>query len=123
MNLHQLVRGAISAVNPDTLAVIQTSTGYTTAANGQQQPTYATTYNVTVQVQGLTAPELDHVDSLNIQGTLRGFWINGNVQGTVRSLGKGGDILTMANGSTWLVVHVLETWDSAGWCHVVGQLQ
>ena len=40
MNLHNIVRTAIRAVNPDRPATLLRSAGYNTDASGRQQPAY-----------------------------------------------------------------------------------
>lgn len=121
MNLHNIVSGAIGAINPLQAANVQYSNGYTTAADGSQVPSYIEVDNVQVQVQALTAKELQHLASLNIQGVMKALYLNGNSQGVVRPLGQGGDLFTLVSG-TWLVTTVLETWDT-GWCKVAVTLQ
>ena len=121
MNLHQIVSGAIGAINPFHTATVQYSSGYTTSADGSQVPQYTTVSGVQVQVQALSAKELQHLDSLNIQGVLRAIYLNGDVQGVDRPLGKGGDLFTLPTGN-WLTTTVLETWDG-GWCKVAVTLQ
>ncbi len=116
MNLHSIVSGAIGAINPFQMASVMYSSGYTTSADGKQIPAYVTVQGVSVQVQALTAKEIEHLDSLNIQGVMKALYLNGNSQGVVRPLGQGGDLFMLASG-TWLVTTVLETWDT-GWCKV-----
>jgi hypothetical protein len=122
MNLHAIVRGAIGAINPPFVGSVKVSTGSTVAADGTRTPTYQTFTNVTMDVQALDAKEVQHLDSLNIQGVLRGVWLNGNIEGVNRVASKGGDLLVFG-GRTWLVVHVFESWDTDGWCHVAVALQ
>lgn len=121
MNLHNVVAGAIGSVNPFQMATVSFSTGYTTDDDGTQVPAYATANNVPVQVQALTAKEIEHLAGLNIQGVMRAIYLNGNVQGVVRPLGQGGDLFELASGK-WLVTTVLETWD-VGWCKLAVTLQ
>lgn len=125
MNLHEIVRGAISAVNPEVSVTVKAATGaMTTLPNGQRVPGYTTITDVACQMQPLSTSELQHLDSLNVQGTLRGFWFSGTLSALNRPLQKGGDLITLGDGSVWLVVHVAEDWSpTAGWCHIVGQLQ
>lgn len=125
MNLHETVRSAINAINPDTLATLKRSTGYTTAADGKQSPTY-TTLSGKAQVQALSAGDLRHVDNLNIQGVMRKVYLYGNWMGVVRSDQKGGDILNFPqiptmSGQDWKVFTVFETWPD--WCAVGVVLQ
>lgn len=97
--------------------------------DGTRVPQYITTAGVVMQVQALTGRELEHIDSLNIQGTMRGVYINGSVQGLNRAAMKGGDVLLIPTGltgqtnDTWLVDQVLEGWDTGGWCKVAVRLQ
>lgn len=121
MNLHQIVSGAIGAINPFQTATVEYSSGYATSPDGSQVPQYTTVTGVQVQVQALSAKEIQHLDSLNIQGVMRAIYLNGDVQGVDRPLGKGGDLFTLPTGK-WLATTVLETWDG-GWCKVAVTLQ
>jgi hypothetical protein len=117
MNLHAIVTPAISAINPPILGTVKVSTGATTDAAGKRTPTYTTTANMPLQVQALTAREIEHVDSLNIENVTRSVYFNGFINGLDRAAGQGGDILIF-NGITWLVTVVFETWDADGWCKI-----
>lgn len=120
MNLHAIVAGAVGAVNPLVFAIIQPSAGSTTKSDGTQAPAYGDPINAMAQVQALTAREVQHLDSLNIQGIMRGVYLSGVIEGLDRPDAKGGDLLTF-NGQTWLVTQVLESWDT--WTHVAVTLQ
>lgn len=129
MNLHGIVRGAITTVNPDRSITWKTSTGSTTSASGKQTPTYATA-TIVAQIQPTSGDDLKKIEYLNMQGIFRTVYAFGDVEGIVRPDLKGGDLLQFAPvlGGTlrnWLVVHVLETWtpDTAGWCAVIAVLQ
>lgn len=119
MNLHGLVAPIIAAVNPMTAGTVFYSDGYTQdpIGDGTQIPAYSRVDAVPMQVQALTGKDLEHVSGLNLQGVLRGVYMNGNTEGVVRPYGKGGDILVF-HDRTWLVGAVLETWDTSGWCKV-----
>ena len=117
MNLHQIVAPLISAVNPSVSGTYQASNGYATDANYKQQPAYAAPVTMPMQVQALSAKDIEHLDALNIQGVVRKVFLNGNVQGVNRVTAKGGDLLNF-NGRKWLVTIVFETWDASGWCSV-----
>jgi len=129
MNLHQLVSGVISAVNPATMLSIQTSTGYSTSPDGTPVPTYNDAVTVPGDVQALDAGENQHLDALNIQGRRMKFYINGNIDGLIRPNSQGGDLITVVSGgsnyqligSVWLVAVILEYWSS--WCCVAAVLQ
>ncbi len=129
MNLHAIVRGAITTVNPDVVATYRRSTGYTTAADGRQVPAYTDVPNVPVQVQALSFQDLQHLSGLNIQGVRRALYLYGTAMGVVRNLQRGGDLFVFApgilpEGTTWLVAHVIEQWGpGAEWCKACITLQ
>lgn len=126
LNLHGTVRGAINSVNQDIPIVYLQSTGATTAVGGKQTPTYATT-NIYGQVQPVSGADLRRYDFLQGQGVFKSVHCYGNIQGIVRSQGKGGDLLQFpqvpnAPIETWLIKAVPETWNP-GWCRVIVVLQ
>jgi hypothetical protein len=108
MNLHSIVSGAIGAVNPFIPVVIKQSTGYTTAPDGTQVPTY-TTISTTGQQQALSGSDILRLNGLNVHGVTTKMYLNGNYEGVFRVLGKGGDLLAFG-GQTYLVAQVLERW-------------
>lgn len=114
MNLHGCVIGAISAVNPCSIATVKVSTGYTISPDGTQVPKYVKQAG-SVQVQSLTAKELEHVASLNLQAVTKKMYAFGAISGIVRTAAKGGDIIEV-DGVTYLAVHVFEDWPD--WCAV-----
>ena len=118
MNLHQIVSPYIATVNPFVLATVKISAGYLTAPDGARTPQYQTMTNVPVQIQALTAMEIEHLDSLNIQNVTRSAYLNGDIEGLQRAFGLGGDLI-IYNGNTWLTTQVLENWsDTSGWVKV-----
>jgi hypothetical protein len=127
MNLHSIAAGAISAVNPMITVSWQQSRGYITARDGSQGPVYLPPVSLQAQVQPLAMRELQHLDGMNIQGTLRAIYITGEAQAALRVGKQGGDIFTFVDpvgGSTpqtWLAVAILETWPD--WSKAVVQLQ
>lgn len=119
MNLHLLTRAAVSSVNPSLTLWIQRSTGYTTNSDGSRTPTYAAAVPVKGQVQSLTYNDLQQVSGLNLQGERRAIYLQGNWEGVARPDGRGGDLITLPDGSIWLVAQVLENWGSTeGWVKV-----
>lgn len=114
MNLHGIVSGAISAVNPFLPATFQASIGSTTLPDGTRVPAYAPPVTVAVQVQALQYNDLMKLSGLNIQGVRSKVYVDGSMNGLVRGERKGGDLLTMADGTVWLVAIVLEDWPD--WC-------
>ncbi|MDE2442355.1 MAG: hypothetical protein KGP14_15165, partial [Betaproteobacteria bacterium] len=94
MNLNAIVAPLVSAITPSVQAVWSPSLGYTTAANGTRVPSYAAPVCISIAVQALTGPDLDHVDAMNLQGVKRAAYIDGQVEGVNRPALKGGDLIT-----------------------------
>lgn len=134
MNLRGLANTLTSAVNPNVAATIKRATGVTRNASYRSTPTTADT-PATVQVQAISGSDQRKIDGLNIQGIMCAMYVNGQVQGVNRPAGTGGDTVIIAAqpglyvpksggaSDTWKVEHVLEPWDTAGWCKVVCVLQ
>lgn len=123
MNLHAVVSGAINSVNPFVTGTIQVSTGYSTDAVGRQTPSY-TIVTAPMQVQALGYRDLQQIDGLNLQGVRRKIYINGRLDGVVRWLAKGGDLITLSEGpetGVWKIAMVLEQYPD--WCSVAVTLQ
>lgn len=125
MNLHGIVRGAITTVNPDVPVTVRRSNGFSIEPDGVQIPSY-TDLAITVQVQALTYQDLKQLDGVNINGTRRAVYLNGAAMGVVRNLQVGGDLFifpsgTLPEGDMWLVAYVLEQWPD--WCKVALTLQ
>jgi hypothetical protein len=124
MNLHAIVRGAITAINPDIDGTIEHSTGYTTALDGRQVPAYSSPQAIRIQLQALQLNELKLLDGLNIQGDKSGMYLFGDAQGVVRPDAQGGDLITLFNGNKYLVTLILEDWSLVNnWCKIVGTRQ
>lgn len=120
MNLHGLVRGVVTSVNPDVTVALSESTGYTTSADFKQVPSYVT-FPVGAQFQALTGKDLRQLDGMNLNGFMKAIYLFGDVEATLRVVRKGGDVITDSNNNIWLVNQVLETWPD--WCKVAVTLQ
>ena len=116
MNLHQIVRGQIGAINPFVIGRVFVNQGWTTLPDGVRNPNYELPIDVSMQVQALAAEELKQVDGLNIQGIKRAIYLNGRINGIVRMEEKGGDLVVLPDGTKWLVILALEYWPD--WCKV-----
>ena len=80
-----------------------------------------TDFSLQAQVQALTFRDIVQIEGLNLQGTRRAIYLSGRVDGLVRSLNKGGDLITLPDGSVWLVAMVLEQWPD--WVKCAATLQ
>lgn len=82
-----------------------------------------TSLSLLAQVQPVTTGDLRHLDALNIQGSHRALYYNGDISPTVRVALKGGD-LVLFDGATWKVTERMEPFfATAGWSKVVITLQ
>lgn len=125
MNLRGIANSLTQAINANQTVVWQRSTGFTTDASGKRTPTFSTS-NVQAQIQAIDGGDLQHLDSLNMQGVFRSVYLYGNVAGVVRADQKGGDILKFPQVPggpvySWMVTLVRETWPQ--WCRVIVTLQ
>lgn len=120
VNVRAAANVATSAVNPNVAALVQISTGYTTAANGVQAPSYATPIPLTIQIQALSKKDVEHLDSLNISGAERAVYANMQLTAVDRVKQSGGDLITFTDpgdgvAHVWLVTALLEGFSTAGW--------
>lgn len=120
MNLHAIAAGVIGAVNPHTPGLVHISLGSTVGPDFRQIPAYAAPQIALMQIQSLSTKDLQQLDSLNISGSTRAIYLSGNLNGLVRPMGKGGDLVSFG-GQVWLVTAVLEGWPD--WCKVSVTLQ
>lgn len=127
LNLHGVVRGAITSVNSDIPALWLRSTGSSGNSAGRQTPTYAASVTVQAQVQPIGSADLRKYAFLQDQGIYRSVHLYGDIEGIVRSAQLGGDLLqfpAVPGGPTytWLIKVVPETWNP-GWCRVIVVMQ
>lgn len=117
MNLHGLVSGMVGTVNPQVPIQIRVSIGNKIGTNFVPTPQYASPITVLGQVQELSIKDLRQVEGLNLNGTLRNLYINGNINAGQRVTLKGGDIIILPDGTVWLVTAVPESWPD--WCRAL----
>ena len=124
MNLRGLVNSYTQQVNPNIVAQYLQSTGYTTSSSGKRTPSFAPAVPVTVQMQALTYKDLQQMSGVNLNGEARAIYVSGDWKGVARPDMRGGDLFALPDGSSWLVVHVLENWNTtAGWTKVAATRQ
>ncbi len=120
MNLHNLTRSAIRAVNPDIAAIVRRSDGWTVGEGRTRIPKYLPDEHIVIQLQPLSKGDLQHVDGLNIHGIFKSIHVNGNFWSVNRKQQTGGDLF-LIEGDTWLVIEPLELWPD--WCRLLVCLQ
>lgn len=124
MNLNNIAGPIVAAVNDWITAQMQQSQGYTTGADGKRAPAYGPATPMLVQLQALQYNDLIQVSGLNITGIRHAMYINGAWDAVVRSAKEGGDLVTLEDGSVWLIVFLFENWNrTGGWSKVCVTLQ
>ena len=128
MNLNALVAPAVGLVNPRQAVTVYLSTGPSaTAADGSRTGTYAEPFQTTAQVQPISTGDLRKLEGLNIQGVTEKIYLNGQLRGLQRINALGGDLIILPDGTTYLVMAVLEAWRFVsagnGWCSVAVVMQ
>lgn len=121
MNLHQLVRGAISSINPDQPITIKKFTGYDNSGV-YAIPTYES-FETTAQIQPIRSSDIQHINNFNTSSVYKNMYLNGDWNGLNRAIGSGGD-LVIWNNQTWYIVAVDENFSpTAGWTKITVCLQ
>lgn len=116
MNLQNITRNAIQGISPMLNVMLKRSTGATIAPDGLSTPGYATFGPLLAQVQALDSHDLKQLSGINQQGEMQKVYVNGTLLGSLSVDGAGGDLVIKPDGSTWLVVRVLENWSTIdGW--------
>jgi len=122
VNLRGIVNSITSSINQNVTANLQRSSGSIKNADYSRTPAYSTAENITVQVQALSGDDLVQISGLNIQGEKKAIYADGSVRASSRPDGLGGDLITLPDNTSWLVVHVLEDWNGT-WCKVAVKRQ
>lgn len=121
MNLRAIANGAITAVNPNTAALLRLPDKYRTDDAGRRSTVFRDE-PVTIQAQALSAAERQQFDGLLQQGQMLSVYVSGQFHVLRRIAGKGAEkLLFTAYGesepSEWLVKSLQESWPN--WCRVV----
>lgn len=121
MNLRAIANGAITAVNPNTAALLRLPDKYRTDDAGRRSTVFRDE-PVTIQAQALSAAERQQFDGLLQQGQVLGVYVSGQIHVLRRIEGKGAEKLLFAaygesEPSEWLVKSLQESWPN--WCRVV----
>ena len=121
MNLHNIVRPAITAINPDQPVTIKVNQGNEHFAGGIVKAKWQT-ISTTAQIQPVPSSEIQFIDNYVASNTYRNFYLNGEFSGLNRRSETGGDIIQW-NGYDWYIDSEPEPWNTAGWTKVRGVQQ
>lgn len=130
MNLHAVVRGAITAVARDLPAELYTMTGeQERGERGDLLPVFSGPVPVLGQWQSIKADEIIKTERINEATTVRRVYLRATDDASSRPwaswrpLGRSGDLLKDDRGAFWLVDAVIEDFTHEGWVCVQAVLQ
>ena len=123
MNLHDIVRGGITAVNRDQAFTLYRSLGTFTRdyETMQNTPDVAPGVSVLGQIQSLAADKVVHAERLTHGETVRRIYLHADFDpatrpwGLWRPLARIGDYIDDEQGNRWQVDAVLEDFSAEGW--------
>lgn len=126
INLHHVVRGAITAVHDDEPCLLIQSTG-ATAVKGRMTAGYAAAVAVRAQVQTLSGDDLTVTGETERTERDRKFYVYADdpvPAGQIRTAARTGDYVYRVNpGTVWKVYNVAEDFSSAGWVQLLASEQ
>ena len=119
INLHGLVRSAITALHPDEVVILRQSVGQTNA-RGRITPRYGPARTVSAQIQSLGQNELAHAEQVSATRIDRKAYLHAPnpalpPQGIVRPFARNGDMLQRPDGTWWLITAMIEDFTASGW--------
>lgn len=119
INLHGLVRSAITALHPDEAVTLWQSTGQTNV-RGRITPQYGPAQTVSAQIQSLGQNDLAQTEQTSNTRVDRKAYLYAPdpalpPQGIVRPLARNGDMLQRPDGTWWLVTAMIEDFTASGW--------
>ena len=110
MNLHNLVRQAVTGVNPDQTVILLQSDGQT-VVNYKQVAAWKPAVEVKAQVQPTADKAITWLYQSRQNAIWRDCYLYGEVNGLSRAAATGGDLLYF-EGFEWQVDQVLEAWSA-----------
>lgn len=133
VNLHQVVRGAITALHPDVPATIYRNLGTVAGPGGRMLPVYAEGEAIQAQAQSEGPTTLFHANQVGMEEVGRRFYLNSPVgaktryASNIRTLARGGDVFQTGGdwftGEWWLITALIEDFTRSGWVNVRATLQ
>ena len=117
MNLHEVVAGAIGAVNPHEQVTIWRCTGVS-VMKGVVTPVYASITR-RAQVQQPSPSDLEQNERVARAAHSLKAWVNVPADTINRNAQTAGDIIERDDGTYWLIVGRREAYERAGWVSVL----
>lgn len=123
MNLRAIANNAIVAINPNIKATLELQSSYITDDTGKRIAQPAELVIVDLQIQALTAQEIQRLDGgLLQQSEHLSAYITGQLYALRRITGQGAERLYFARYGDdkpcyWLITSIVESWQD--WCKVI----
>lgn len=126
LNLHAIVRGAITSVHPDETVTLYQSTGQSNNY-GIVTAQYAEPQTVKAQVQSANSADLELVERTSQNTVIMRFYLYASADTPpapiVRPFARSGDMIRRVDGTWWLVTASPDDFAQVGWVCVLGTLQ
>lgn len=126
INLHHIVRGAITSVHADEPCLLIQSTG-ATSVKGRMTAGYAAAVAMRAQVQTLSGDDLTVTGETERTERDRKFYLYAYdpvPAGQIRTAARTGDYIYRINwGTVWKVYNVAEDFAAAGWVQLLASEQ
>lgn len=127
INLHHVVRTAITTVHPDETILWYQNKGASNVG-GILKPSYAEPLSLVAQVQSESDASLMHANRADMNTETVKIYLYWDAQTNPLNLdrftAKGGDIFKRADGTFWLVTALTDNFADVGWvsCRAVRQV-
>lgn len=127
VNLHSVVRGAITSIHPDETVTLYQSAGQKNV-KGKIKAVYAEPQTIKANFQSLDSDALKHAEVIGNTPISEQVFLYSDapmpIAGQQRlPITRTGDIIKRSDGTYWLVTVVLEDWTWDGWCNVGVHIQ
>lgn len=117
MNLHDIVKGAIGAVNRHEMITLYRCTGVTNT-KGKIIPSYVKS-TVRAQIQRPSAADIELNERVARAKQSIKAWLDAPADVINRVAQNAGDIIQRADGTYWLIVAIRESYATEGWLSVL----
>lgn len=121
MNLHNIVRSAITSINPDQTITLKKFLSDVIDEFGKVVNTFEES-EVIAQIQPVSSEKLQHLNNFNTSNTYQKVFLNGLQNGLSQPLSTNGDSFIIDN-KEWLIVEAPQQWKYSGWNSLIISLQ
>ena len=122
LNLHNVVRGAITSIHPDETVTLYQSAGQTNV-RGIVKAIYKEPQTIKANFQPLDTDALKHMEAFNQTPMSEQAFLYSDMAYPVTGQQRlpnirTGDFIQRSDETFWLITAVLEDWTWDGWCNV-----